>query len=168
MENRYVVYQTIRHNRVFKTIGKMSWWRIVLGISLLVVAVLISGVVSQSLASRNHFALAQKLMISPSWMEKYKPETKAFIDGGVLYEMGDYETAISCFAKAEEIEAAANMQSSCHLMLAEKNLNDGAYDTACAELEKTDVSLLSESQQELYLQLCESLRLDYAAITQAG
>jgi hypothetical protein len=53
-------------------------------------------------------------------------------------------------------------------MLAEKNLNDGAYDTACAELEKTDVSLLSESQQELYLQLCESLRLDYAAITQAG
>ena len=32
-------------------------------------------------------------MISPAWMEKYKPDLKAMIDAGSLYADGDFDGA---------------------------------------------------------------------------
>ena len=32
-------------------------------------------------------------MVSPGWMERYKPDTKAVIDSGSLLTNGDYDTA---------------------------------------------------------------------------
>ena len=93
MENKYSIYRDIRYKRTFRTLGKMSWWRIVLGFILIVLVVFIAGLPSQMLATREEFRMAEKLMISPEWMEKYKPETKAFIEAGVLYEDGKIEEA---------------------------------------------------------------------------
>ena len=93
MDNRYGVYRKIRNDRTYRTLGKMSWWRIVLGLALLLSVLLISGTVSQSFALRGHFQTAEALMIAPGWMERYKPEAKALIEAGALYESGDCDGA---------------------------------------------------------------------------
>ena len=47
MNNRTAVYRQIRAQRTWRPLGKMSWWRIVLGLALLLLVFLISGFVSQ-------------------------------------------------------------------------------------------------------------------------
>ena len=47
MDNRYGTYRQIRAQRTYRTLGKMSWWRIVLGLALLLSVFLISGFFSQ-------------------------------------------------------------------------------------------------------------------------
>ena len=84
MSNKFDTYRSIRFKRTYRTLGKMSWWRIVLGLALMCYVLLLSGLVSQLFASREKFVVAEKLMISPEWMDEYKPETKAFIEAGVL------------------------------------------------------------------------------------
>lgn len=101
MDNKYSTYRKIRYDRTYRPLGKMTWWRVVLGILLLLLVFLLSGAVSQSFASRGQFRTAKTLMISPSWVEKYKPELKAFIDAGVLYEAGEYDAAAETLAGAD-------------------------------------------------------------------
>ena len=64
-----------------------------LGAVLLVSIFFISGTVSEYFASRGNYAFAEKMMLAPAWMEKYKPETKAYLEAGALYEGGDYDGA---------------------------------------------------------------------------
>lgn len=101
MDNKYGTYRKIRYDRTYRPLGKMTWWRVVLGIVLLILVFLLSGAVSQGLAFRGHFKAARALMISPSWVERYKPELKAFIDAGVLYEDGEYDAAAETLAAAD-------------------------------------------------------------------
>ena len=89
MESHYGEYRRIRQERVYRTLGKMSWWRVIIGLLLLLLAFLISGLPSERLAASGHYRAAERLMISPAWMEKYKPEQKAVIDAGSLYADGD-------------------------------------------------------------------------------
>jgi VCBS repeat-containing protein len=42
MENKYQVYRDIRFKRTYRTIGKMSAWRIVLGVILIIFVLLLS------------------------------------------------------------------------------------------------------------------------------
>ncbi len=93
MDNRYSVYRQIRYERTYKTLGKMNWVRIVLGALLLISVFFITGTVAEYFASRGNFSLAEKMMLVPAWMENYKPETKAYIEAGALYESGDYDGA---------------------------------------------------------------------------
>ena len=102
MDDKYSVYRNIRYNRTYRTLGKMSWWRVVLGAVLVVYVLLLSGLVSQIFATREQFVIAEKLMISPEWMEKYKPETKAFIEAGVLYQNGKINEALDEFKSLEK------------------------------------------------------------------
>ena len=102
MENKYAAYRKIRYNRTYRPLGRITWWRIVLGIALLVFALLLSGTVSQSLAFRGHYKAAEKLMIVPPWMERYKPGTKAFIESGALLENGSYDAA---YEKVAEVDS---------------------------------------------------------------
>lgn len=97
MDNRYSVYQKIRHDRTYRTIGKMSLWRVLLGIVLLIFVLLLSGTVSQMFASHGHFKTAQTLMISKQWMQRYKPETKAYIDAGVFIRTASLKPRMRCF-----------------------------------------------------------------------
>lgn len=93
MGSRYSEYRQIRESRTYRTLGRMSWWRIVIGLLLLLLVLLISGVPSKKLAESGHYKTAERLMISPAWMEKYKPDLKAMIDAGSLYADGDFDGA---------------------------------------------------------------------------
>ena len=93
MNNRTAVYRQIRAQRTWRPLGKMSWWRIVAGIALLLLALLLSGVPAQRLAASGRFEAAERLILSRAWMEKYKPESLRFIRAGVLYEHGEEAAA---------------------------------------------------------------------------
>ena len=93
MNNRTAVYRQIRAQRTWRPLGKMSWWRIVTGIALLLLALLLSGVPAQRLAASGRFEAAERLILSRAWMEKYKPESLRFIRAGVLYERGEEAAA---------------------------------------------------------------------------
>lgn len=128
-----------------RVLHKMTWLRIVTGISLLVFVLLLSGTVSQFFASSGHFALAEKLMISPAWMEAYKPEVKAYIEAGVLYQNGDFEGALEAFQEIENNEASAAMKSVTAIKLAWEKFDDGAYDAAYDTLLKAEYTRLPDS-----------------------
>lgn len=83
----------IKADRVYKTLGKMSWQRVVLGIALLVLILFLSGTASELFFKGGHYRLAEHGMISEKWMEKNKPDTKALIDAGYLYACGDADGA---------------------------------------------------------------------------
>ena len=93
MNNRTAVYRQIRAQRTWRPLGKMSWWRIVAGVTLLLLALLLSGVPAQRLAASGRFEAAERLILSRVWMEKYKPESLRFIRAGVLYEHGEEAAA---------------------------------------------------------------------------
>lgn len=156
MDNRYSIYQKIRQDRTYRTLGKMSWWRILLGLLLLLLVLLISGTVSQWLASSGNFRLAEKLMISPAWMEKYKPETKAYIEAGVLYQDGDFAGALDSFGKLGDGTAAV-MESLSAVKLASEKLSAGEYDGAYAAATEVTLTLLPEDGRQEYLELCSAL-----------
>ncbi len=162
MQNKYGVYRKIRYDRTYRPLGKMSWWRVVLGLVLLLFVFLLSGSVSKGFASRGQFKTAQALMISPSWMEKYNPELKAYIEAGVLYENGDYEPALEAFKALGDADAALAMTSRCALKLAAEKRAAGDCGAACACLTEADVGLLSDAEAEEYYKLCADLLDHYA------
>ena len=142
MENRYGVYREIRAQRTYRTLGKMSWWRIALGAALLLSVFLISGFFSQRLAAAGHFRAAEKLMVSPRWVETYRPALKAYIEAGVLYEDGDYAAAREAFSAIEGEEAAAAMASLSALRQARALYEAGDAGAARAALDAADATLL--------------------------
>lgn len=164
MDNRFSVYRDIRYKRTYRTIGKMSWWRIVLGIILIVFVVLLSGWPSQLLAAREEFHAAQKLMISPEWMEEYKPETKAFIEAGVLYQDGKLEDALSAFELIEDFDAAYTMKSRTALKLSAENLDTNNFDKVYEFILKVDFSQLTDDEADSYIDVCSSLAEHFSAI----
>lgn len=104
MDNRYAEYRQIRYNRTYKTLGSMNLVRIVLGIVLLISVLFISGTVSEYFAAQGKYTAAEKTMLFPSWMEKYKPETKAYIEAGAKYEEGDLNGAYDTLLKVDPAE----------------------------------------------------------------
>ena len=91
--NKYSVYRQIRYDRTYRTLGRMTWWRVVLGLVLLASVFFLSGTVSQSFAARGQFRTAERLLLSRTWMERYRPDLLAFIDAGAAYEDGNYDAA---------------------------------------------------------------------------
>ena len=162
MDNKYQVYRQIRFNRTYRTLGKMSLWRVILGIALLVLVLLISGVVSQYFAARGHFRTAEVLMIYPGWMEKYKPETKDFIEAGVIYQDGDYAAAAEAFGSIEGVDAAVSMESASYAKLASQLFSQGDAEGAFEAVEKVDYSLLGEDTEE-FIGLCTELEAHFSA-----
>ena len=162
MQNKYGVYRQIRYDRTYRPLGKMTWWRVVLGIALLLFVFLLSGSVSKGFASRGQFKTAQALMISPVWMEKYNPELKAYIEAGVLFENGEYEPAFQAFDALGDADAALTMKSRCALKLAAGKRAAGDFETAFTYLSDADVSLLQGSEAEEYYRLCAELLDHYA------
>lgn len=160
MENKYEVYRKIRYQRTYRTLGKMSLWRVVLGLLLLLSTLFISGLVSQRIAARGNFQLAEKLMVAPGWMEKYKPETKDFIEAGVLYQNGEYEASAEAFAVIEEVDAVPAMISRCNLKIASENLAGKDFDAAYASFILVDYSHLDEDAEE-YASVCNALYEHY-------
>lgn len=160
MDNKHATYRQIRYDRTYRPLGKMSWWRVVLGTALLVFVFLLSGVVSQRFASQGHFKTAQALMVSPSWVEKYKPELKAYIDAGVLYENGDYEAARQAFGKLDSSDAVLRMRNLCSLKEISEKLATGEYEAAYDILTEMDVLQLTEAESEEFYNDCAVL-LDY-------
>lgn len=155
--NKYSIYRKIRYDRTYRTLGKMSWWRIVLGVALLISVLFISGAVSDSFAARGNFRTAQKLIVWPWWMETYRPETKDYIDAGVLYQDGEYESAYAAFEALGDTEQARLFKSLSALRLAqEKNAAGDQYGAAEA-LSLVDSALLSGTELEAYETLLASL-----------
>ena len=91
--NKYSVYRKIRYDRTYRPLGKMTWWRVVLGLALLLSVFFLSGTVSRSFAARGRWQTAERLLLSKAWMERYRPDLLAFIEAGAAYEEGDYDSA---------------------------------------------------------------------------
>ena len=163
MDNRFAVYRKIRHDRTYRTIGKMGPWRIVLGTVLMIYVLLLSGFVSQRLAGAGHFRTAEKLMISPAWMEKYKPETKAFIEAGVLYQDGYYEKAIEAFSVIDDVDAADSMKNLTQLKLANQFAESNDYDSAYKQLVDIELTYLADEYIPEYTELCNLLLSFYGS-----
>ena len=157
MNSPYSTYRQIRAERTWRPLGKMSWWRVVLGSLLLLSVFLISGFVSQRLAMAGHFGAAQTLMVSPRWVETYRPELKAYIEAGVLFENGESEQARSAFAAIGDVEAAQSMKNVSAVKLAAQALQSGDAETAAAVLESVDASLLPEAERQEFEALRKAL-----------
>lgn len=162
MENKYVVYRKIRHDRTYRTLGKMGPLRVILGIALLILVLLISGTVSQYFASHGKFRTAQALMIAPGWMEQYKPEVKAYIEAGVLYQQGDYAQAYDAFGDIAGVDAAAAMKSVCAVSLAQEELQKEAYDEAYDIIVAVDAAVLPEESEADHRDICSRLFAYYS------
>ena len=165
--NKYAIYRDIRYKRTYRTLGKMGPWRIVLGAILMLSVFLISGFIPQRIAAKGNFHLAEKLMISPAWMEKYKPETKAFIEAGVLYQDGEYALAAEAFSVIEEVDAAMTMETLCNLKLAALYLSD-SMDSAYEALLKADYSALAPEHTDEYAAVCSALYEHYNALNDSA
>lgn len=157
MNSPYSTYRQIRAERTWRPLGKMSWWRVVLGSILLLSVFLISGFVSQRLAMAGHFHVAETLMVSPRWVESYRPELKAYIEAGVLYEDGEYARARDAFSAIEDVEAAQSMKNVSALKLAVQAYQSGDAQTAAAVLESVDASLLPEAERQEFEALRQAL-----------
>ena len=155
MDNKYGVYRQIRYNRTYRTLGRMTWWRIALGAVLLLSVLFISGFVSVRVAMTGHFKTADTLMVD-SFMETYRPTVKAYIEAGVLYDEGDYAAALEAFRAVETAAAAedngagtradaAAMRSLAALRLAQERYEAGAPDLAREALAAVDAAQLDEA-----------------------
>lgn len=162
MDNKYSTYRAIRFQRTNRPLGRMTWWRALLGLALLLFVFLLSGAVSKGFAARGHFKAAQTLMISPAWMEKYNPSLKAYIEAGFLYEDGDYEAALQAFDTIGDSDAALVMKSRSALNLAAEKRAAGEYTEAYTFLLETDPAFLSYAELKEYDRICSEL-LDYFA-----
>ena len=80
----YYRNRKIKADRVYKTLGRMSWQRIVLGVILLLYVLMLAGT--------GRYNAAETFMVD-RWMENYKPEEKALIDAWVAFDEGDCDMA---------------------------------------------------------------------------
>ena len=163
MGSRLGEYRRIRYNRTYRPLGRMTLWRVLLGIALLIYVFLLSGAVSLRLANAGHFKAAEMLMVSKSWIEKYRPEVKEYVEAGVLYQEGDYEAAAERFEQIENLAAADAMHSDSLVMLAAAKIAQGDSDTAFDVLTQVDANLISEERLLEYRDICAEL-LDYYSV----
>ena len=96
----YYRNRKIKADRVYKTLGRMSWQRVVLGIILLIYVLILAGTVSEFFLKQGRYNAAETFMVE-RWMDNYKPEEKALIDAWAAYDNGDCDTA---FEKIEDID----------------------------------------------------------------
>lgn len=96
----YYQNRKIKADRVYKTLGRMSWQRVVLGVILLLYVLMLAGTVSEFLLMKGRYNAAETFMVD-RWMENYKPEEKALIDAWAAYDNGDCDTA---FEQIEDID----------------------------------------------------------------
>ena len=162
--NKYSVYRRIRQERTYRTLGKMSWWRVVLGLALLASVFLISGAVSRFFAERGHFHAAERLMVSRRWVETYRPDTLAFIEAGLLYEDGDYEGALAAFRLQTDSEPARRMESVSAVKLAAEKLGAEDRDAAFEAVNSVEPERLSGEEKTELRNVCEALKAHYARI----
>ena len=154
----FAANRQIKADRVYKTIGKMSWWRIIAGLALLALVFLMAGTVSEFFAERGHYKAAQFFMISPGWMEKHKPQEKAYFAAGVLFEEGDYAAAREACAAIGEYPPAERLEAMCCVRLAQERLAEQDIAGAYALLLGIDTSLLPEKAAEEVQLLMASLQ----------
>ena len=154
--NKFSLYRRIRHDRTYRPLGKMSWWRVALGSLLLLSILFFTGIVSRPFAARDEFRTAKALLLFPAWMERYHPEDLAYLEAGLLFQNGEYEEALEGF-DALEGEAALTMRSRAALRLAEERLEAG--DTAGAQeaAAEIDEALLPETEAEALASLRAAL-----------
>ncbi len=157
MSNKFSQYRAIKHDRAFKTLGKITWWRIVAGAALLIVVLFMAGAVSQYFAVRGNFIAAEKCMLFPGWMETYKPEAKAFFEAGARMQEGDTEAAYERLADVEELEAALNLRSDAAIELADEALAAGDNDAAYGYIASVAPESVAESSREAYRDICGRL-----------
>lgn len=163
--NKYSVYRKIRQDRTYRTLGRMSWQRVVLGLVLLASVFFLSGAVSRFFAERGHFRTAERLMVSRRWVETYRPDTLAFIEAGLLYEAGDYEGAYAAFRTQEDSEPARRMASAAAVKLADAKCRAGDYDAAFEAVTAAEPDRLSGELKETYRAVCEALQRHFAPLS---
>lgn len=156
MESKYSLYRRIRQERTYRTLGKMSWWRVLLGTLLLVSILFFTGIVSRPYAAKGDFRTAKILLITPAWMAHYHPDDLAYLDAGVLYQDGCYAAAMVNF-RSLETEAARIMYSRSALRLAEEKLAAGDRAGAAEAFAEVDAALLPEEDAALRAELAASL-----------
>ena len=146
--NKYSQYRAVKYDRTFKTLGKMTWWRIALGIVLLILVLFMAGVVSDSFAARGNYIAAEKCMLFPGWMETYKPEYKAYYEAGALMQQGDAEAAYERLADVKEHEAALALRADAAIELAKSALSAGDNDAAYDYIASTAPENVAEDARE--------------------
>ena len=146
-QDKYALYRRIRQERTYRPLGKMSWWRIVLGTLLLLSILFFTGTLSTPFAARGDFRTAKILLITPAWMAHYHPDDLAYLDAGVLYQNGDYEAALDAF-RGIDLDTARQMTARSALRLAETRLAAGDPDGAREAAAEIDEARLPEDEAE--------------------
>lgn len=154
--NKFSLYRRIRYDRTYRTLGKMSWWRVTLGTLLLLSILFFTGIVSRPFEARGEFRTAKALLITPAWLAHYHPEDLAYIEAGILYQDGDYEAALEAF-RGLDTDAAGAMRSRSALKLADLRLAEGDEAGAAALLDEVDASVLTEAEAQSYAALQTAL-----------
>lgn len=145
--DKYALYRKIRHDRTYRTLGKMSWWRVLLGSVLLLSILFFTGIASRPYAARGDFRTAKAMLITPAWMAHYHPEELAYLEAGILYQDGHYEDALEGF-RSLDTDAARLMKSLSALRLAEEKLAQGDREAASAAAAEADEALLPKAEAE--------------------
>lgn len=162
---KYSVYRQIRQARTYRTLGRMSWQRTALGLALLASVFFISGAVSEFFAARGHFVTARRLMLSPAWVERYRPELGRYIEGGALLEEAGDGEALAAYRALGFSEDALTMASAAALRMAKERLDAGEADAAFLAAVSVDPARLDAEQQASYRALLTALLERYKPLT---
>ena len=150
MAGNYANNRKVKADRVYKTLGKMSWQRVVLGIMLLILIFFLAGTVSEFFLDRGEYKKAEACMVSERWMESYKPETKKLIDAGALYCRGDFDGACLQLADIELSELSSKRLDALHELSAAvaAELEAEGKTEAALEMRQLSEYVPAESGQE--------------------
>lgn len=149
MDNKFSLYRKIRYDRTYRPLGKMSLWRVLIGVLLLLSILFFTGIASRPFAARGDFRTAKLLLITPAWLARYHPDDLAFLDAGILYQDGDYAAAFDGF-DALGTDAAQVMRSRSALRLAQERLAQGDEAGAAEALAEVDEALLPAEDAESF------------------
>lgn len=156
MNDKYAVYRKIKHDRAFKTLGKMSLWRVALGILLLIFVFIMTGTVSMLFANNGNFKAAERLIVT-GWMDEYTPDRAAYFRAGARLQEGNAEAAYELLAEVEKPEAAIALRQAAAVELAAQKLEQGDEAAARELFAAVDAALLPETYAEAYAALAARL-----------
>lgn len=131
--------------------------RLVLAVALIAIILFMTGTVSMVFARRGDYDKASRLIIIPSWIEKYNPDRKAYFEAGKLYQCGKITEAYDALTNIEGVKDADLLKSKCSVEIADSKISSGEFDLAFKYIEKCDIENLYPELIDEYNKICNDL-----------
>ena len=160
-------YKKMAQTEIKRRMGKLYYLRYPVGIALLILVLLMTGVVSNYFANRGNYKTAVRLVAIPQWMERYIPERMDYYKAGVYFQDGLYEEAYAAFDAVDDYDDAERMAAETALVMAQRAFDAGDPDAAYDKLMLVKVPKLTDESRQQLNALCTALAEHFRAESDA-